>query len=98
MINATSVKLIAQTLTTNNVGDSIAEETPRTVYAEVSSIGLKRKIEAEQAGLKLAYVFTLSNVAEYKDEELLEYNGKRYNIVNAYTTAEGKIDLTTARF
>ena len=98
MLNATEVYLIAQTFTVNAIGDSIPTETMRLVYAECKSIGLKRKIEAEQAGLKLENKFILSNVAEYQDEEILEYNGKRLNIVNVFCTDEGTVELTTARF
>lgn len=98
MINATAVSLVSQTFTVNDAGDSIATDATRTVYAEVHSVGMKRKIEAEQIGLKIAFVFVLSNVAEYNGEEILEYEGVRYNIVNAYTTKEQRVELTTARF
>lgn len=98
MLNSTVIKLISQTYQVNEIGDSIPVEISRTVFAEVKSIGLKRKIEAEQMGLKLSFKFVLSNVAEYNDEEVLEYNGKRYNIVNAYCTDDESIELTAARF
>ena len=98
MINATAIKLISQTFTVNEVGDSIPAETERLVYAEHRSIGLKRKMEAEQMGLKLMDKFVLSNVAEYQGEEILEYNGRRYNIVNAYIPDDESVELTTSRF
>lgn len=98
MLNADAIKLIKQTFSVNEYGDSIPTETIREIYAEVKSIGLKRKIEAEQMGLKLDLKFVLSNVAEYQDEEILEFHGKRLNIVNVYVTDEEKVELTTARF
>lgn len=98
MINATAIKLIGQTFTINAVGDSIPAETGRVVYAEHKSIGLKRKIEAEQMGLKLTDKFVLSNAAEYHGEEVLEHNGRRYNIVSVYIADDESVELTTARF
>lgn len=98
MINATAVKLIAQTFAVNDVGDSIPTETERLVYAEHRSVGFKRKMEAEQMGLKVSDKFILSNAAEYQGEEILEHKGRRYNIVNVYCTEEETVELTTARF
>lgn len=98
MLNADAVTLIKQTFSVNEYGDSIPAETSRTVFAEVKSIGLKRKIKAEQMGLKLDLKFILSNVAEYDGEEILEFHGKRLNIVNTYVIDEGHVEITTARF
>ncbi|MBE6955672.1 MAG: hypothetical protein E7449_07190 [Ruminococcaceae bacterium] len=89
--------LIARTSEENDIGDLIYTESPRQVYVEVSSIGLKRKMEAMAAGLKLEWKFTLSNVAEYGDEEIIEYKGKRYNIVNVYITDMLSVELIAAR-
>lgn len=98
MINASAINLINQEFTVNDVGDSIETETSRRVFADVKSVGLKRKMEAEQFGLKLELKFVLSDIAEYKDEQIVEYNGKRYNIVSTYAADDGSFELTTARF
>lgn len=92
------VKLIKQTYTLNDVGDAIAAETEREVFAKRESIGLKRKLEAEEAGLKLAYKFTLADEYDYDNEEILEYNEERFNIVNVFITSTREVELTTARF
>lgn len=92
------IKLIAQTVNVNAVGDSIMTETEREVFAKVESIGLKRKLEAQEAGLKLAYKFTLSDAYEYEDEEILEYKGIRYNIVNVYINQFQEPELLTAKY
>ena len=63
------IKLTAQEVTVNAVGNSLMTETEREVFAKVESIGLKRKLEAQEAGLKLAYKFTLSDAYEYEDED-----------------------------
>lgn len=90
--------LIRQDLTTNEYGDTVAEETRRMVYVCVKSFGLKRKMEAEQLGLKLSRKFVLADQAEYEDESILEYNGERLNIVNAYIAEDRSVELQTARF
>lgn len=82
----------------NAIGDPVIEETSRRVFVKVSSIGLKRKLEAQEAGLKLEWKFTLSDVAEYNGEEIIEYKATRYNIVNAYITDAQRVDLIAARY
>lgn len=90
--------LIAQTTTVNDVGDSIAAESKRMVYVCVKSVGMKRKIEAEQIGLKLEYKFILADNTEYDGEQIIEFNGKRYNIVDVYSAPDNKLELLVKRF
>lgn len=92
------IKLIKQTITVNSAGDSIPGETEREVFATVESIGLKRKLEAMEAGLKLEYKFTLEDEYEYDGEEILEYNGVRYNIVSVFINRFKQPELLTARY
>lgn len=92
------IKLIKQTITVNSAGDSIPGETEREVFVTVESIGLKRKLEAMEAGLKLEYKFTLEDEYEYDGEEILEYNGVRYNIVNVFINRFKQPELLTARY
>lgn len=92
------IKLIKQTITVNSAGDSIPGETEREVFVTVESIGLKRKLEAMEAGLKLEYKFTLEDEYEYDGEEILEYNGVRYNIVSVFINRFKQPELLTARY
>ena len=92
------ITLIKREMTVNSIGDPIPKETERDVFAKVESIGLKRKLEAQEAGLKLAYKFTLSDAYEYEDEEILEYNGNRYNIVNVYINQFQQPEILTAKY
>lgn len=91
-------KLISQTASVNEIGDTIYQDVPRQVFVKVSSIGLKRKMEALASGLQLAWKFTLFDIAEYNNEEIIEYKGVRYNIVNVYITDQHEVDLTVARY
>lgn len=98
MLFADTAKLISQTFTINSIGDSIPTETSRTVFVEVQSIGLKRKVEAMNAGLKIERKFILSDIAEYQGEAILEYNNERYNIVNCYINDDQQVELTCGRY
>ena len=98
MVFENVANLISQKMTVNDAGDSIPDETSRRVYVSIKSIGMKRKIEAEQVGLKLEQKFILSDSTEYNDEEIIEFNGKRLNIVGVYYGDNNTVELTTARF
>lgn len=97
MLFADTLYLIKEITDTNAMGDSVGSEFARQVFCEVQSIGLKRKMDALVQGIKLEYKFILSNFAEYDGEEVLEYKGKRYNIVNSYIQGE-TIELVVARY
>lgn len=90
--------LIHNSITTNEYGDSVAVPTRRTVFVDVRSIGLKRKLEADEAGLKLAHKFILADELDYAGEDVCEYNGESLNIVNVFITPEHTVELTTARY
>lgn len=83
--------------TVNAQGDVIQTETPRVVFCEVKSVGLKRKLQAMSAGLKLAYKFVLTCYADYNGEEIVEFNGKRYNVIDTYVNGDG-IEISAAEF
>lgn len=91
------IKLIGRTFAVNSVGDSIATETEREVFAHVSSIGFKRKMEALAAGFKLEWKFTLADDLEYQQEEMLEYQNVRYNIISVFVTDTHTCELLAAR-
>lgn len=91
------IGLVSRTFTVNSIGDSIATETTRQVFAKVQSIGFKRKMEAMTAGLKLELKFTLADNLEYQDEEVLVYNNVRYNIVSVYINDSHECELLTTR-
>lgn len=89
-------KLIKQIPSVNDIGDVIMAETEREVFCKVLSIGLKRKVEALTAGLKLSFKIILSDYAEYEEEEILEYKGIRYNVVSTYIAEDNSIELMLA--
>lgn len=98
MLFAETADLIAQTFTVNTVGDSIPTEVKRTVYVEFQSIGLKRKIDAMATGLNVEFKLLLKDIAEYQNEKVIEYNGKRYNIQNVFIRDDQHVELTVGPF
>ena len=98
MLFAETANLIKQTFTINAVGDSIAEETIRAVFVEFQSIGLKRKIDALATGLNVEFKLLLKDIAEYDDEKIIEYKGKRYNVKNVFIRDDQAVELTVGEY
>ena len=98
MLFAETANLIKQTFTINTVGDSIAAETSRTVFVEFQSIGLKRKIDALATGLNVEFKLLLKDIAEYDDEKIIEYKGKRYNVKNVFIRDDQAVELTVGEY
>ena len=90
--------LVSQELSVNEAGDSIAKESWRVVFCAEKSLGLKRRIEAEQLGLKASIKLVLADVAEYKGEEIVVYNSQRYNVVDVYKAENNTVELTLGVF
>lgn len=98
MLFSETANLIKQTFTINAVGDSIAAETSRTVFVEFQSIGLKRKIDALATGLNVEFKLLLKDIAEYDDEKIIEYKGKRYNVKNVFIRDDQAVELTVGEY
>ena len=98
MLFAETANLIKQTFTINAVGESIAAETSRTVFVEFQSIGLKRKIDALATGLNVEFKLLLKDIAEYDDEKIIEYKGKRYNVKNVFIRDDQAVELTVGEY
>lgn len=69
-----------------------AYETRRKVYASVSSIRMDEFHQAGAYGLKPQLVFTIF-APEYKDEETVEYKGRKYTIYRTYWTKDDTLEL-----
>lgn len=98
MIYNDIITLVKETYTVSDAGDSVAAETQRDVYCTVRSVGLKRKVEAETAGLKIDLRFVIANDADYDDEKIVVHNGKRYNVVSAYVADDESVELDVKKY
>lgn len=82
----------------NEVGDPAGDVNEKEIFAQVRSVGSKRKLEALAAGLKLAWKFILADCYDYDGQEQVRYMGVTYNVIDTYRTEDGTIELTAARY
>lgn len=78
--------LIKTTQTPDEYGDIVAVETPREVFARISSIGQKEFYQAQAVGLQPELKFILSDYLDYEGETLVEHDGQRYRVLRTYRT------------
>lgn len=80
--------LIAVTKAQDEHGVWRTAETSREVYCQVNSVTRAEFFEGGRNGLNPQFRFTMF-AADYEDEPIVEYNGKRYSV---YRTFFGKTD------
>jgi len=81
------IKLISVTFTTDDIGNQIAEEDEREIFANMFSISATEYYNAALTGLRPSLMFEIYTF-EYNGETRLEYEGKTYNIIRATTAGE----------
>ena len=67
------IKLITETNTVDEYGDTVTVETERTIFAEVKSIGQTEFYQAQAVGLKPEIKFLIADFADYQNEKKLKY-------------------------
>jgi len=85
------IKLVAQTTSVNEYGDSVVTETERAIFAEVKSIGQSEFYQAQAVGMKPEIKFVIADFADYEGEEILRYapfggTEETYKIIRTYRT------------
>ena len=73
------------------------EETRRTVFCTLRSIGQQEAYQAMGQGLNPELKVVLAHDFEYEGERLCEINGVRYDILRTYITETDGIELTLQR-
>lgn len=86
------IKLISQTLTTDELGYPIASETSYETFAKRRSITQTEFFSAGKNGITPDFSFEV-NDAEYQGQKLLEYEGKRYGIYRTYQPNNDTVEL-----
>ena len=71
------------------------EGEPREVFANRLEIYTNEHYQAKQSGITIQYKFEVRAV-EYEGEEVVEYNGERYNVERRFEKSEF-IELTLKR-
>ena len=95
-MKSTVVKLIQESPDAHGVGVD-AEESSRTVYCTVRSIGMQEAYQAMGIGLSPELKVILSHDFEYGGEAIAELNGVRFRILRTYITEKDGIELTLQR-
>ena len=96
MMKANVVDLIAENPAAHGVGIS-AEETKRTVYCTIKSIGMQEAYQAMGQGLNPELKVVLAHAFEYGGEQICEVMGTRFHIIRTYITETDGIELTLER-
>lgn len=90
------IKLISVTRTQDKYGQFVDTETSRQVYCQVGSITQSEFYEGGRNGLNPEYRFTMF-FADYEDETIIEYKGKRYAVYRTYLARNDKLELYVER-
>lgn len=78
-----TITLIAETVTSDAIGQQITEESTADVLAQIESITQSEYFAAKNANLNPEYRFKVFS-GDYLGERLCEYDGKRYAIYRTY--------------
>lgn len=90
------LKLIQQTQTVDDYGDTVTTETSRQVFCKVGSIGQKEFYQAHAVGLQPEIKFILADHLDYNNESLVEHKGTRYRVLRTYRAGQ-ELELTVYR-
>lgn len=86
------IKLIKEIEGKSPEGFNRKERTSREIFAEVLSTGAAEFFRAGKMGLKPEYKISVY-APEYEGEQLIEYDGKVYEIYRTYQNSADKIEL-----
>lgn len=92
MDRSNTCELVVETYTQDDIGQEIAEETKRTVFCNVGSVGRSEWFQAGQANLKAEYVITMFE-PDYEGEKIVELEGVRYGVYRTYRRQDENIEL-----
>lgn len=90
------VTLVSETWTTNSLNVPVKTETPRDVFANVSSVTQTEWFNGARQGLNPELRFTMFRF-DYADEKIIEYNDNRYTIYRTYIGRDDTIELYAQR-
>lgn len=96
MDRSEQLTLIAQAKTQDANGVWRTTETPRDIFVQVKSVTRSEFFEAGRNGLNPEFVFGCF-FADYNNESICEYKGKRYAIYRTYRTRTDDLELYAER-
>ena len=96
MTRISEVKLIKQTVSTDDIGQLVASESTKTLIAEIKNASQSEYMQGKQDGISPAFVFHVS-IFGYDGETILEHKGERFSIYRTYQADENYIELYAER-
>ncbi len=84
--------LVSQAYALDDYGVQRPTETTRNVYCDVASITQTEFYAANEAGLRPALRFDIF-AYDYNGEEIVEFNGVRYNVYRTYQRYNDVLEL-----
>ena len=88
--------LVSRVFTKNIYGVETYQEVKRQVFCAVDSITASEFFEGGANGLKPDLRFTLF-FGDYNDEEVVEFEGKKFTVYRTYKTSGDKVELYCER-
>ena len=92
MNHAHKITLLTSKYTQDAIGQWIKTVDETNVFGLVSSVTMSEFYQAGLQGFKPDYRFAVWRT-EYSNEELVEYNGKIFNVYRTYIRDDGRIEL-----
>lgn len=80
----------------NEVIKLIKGDTAREVFCRLQSIGQAEFYEASAHDFKPELKFVLADYLDYDNEQLIEYNGRRFRVLRTYRTGQ-ELEVTVER-
>lgn len=90
-----TIKLLTETSTTNEYGDTITTVAEKEIFAEVKSVGQTEFYQAQAVGLKPEIKFVIADFLDYSGEKKLKYTpfGGTEEIYDILRTYRNNINL-----
>lgn len=92
MDKSSSIKLIKEIQTQDEIGQYITSESIKEVFCNVKSITRTEWFEAGRSGFKPALMFIIFEY-DYEGESIVEYQGKRYGVYRTYIARDEQMEL-----
>ncbi len=93
MFYTDEITLIADKTTIDSAGYPVTAEKCRDVFANAKSVTRAEYYEAMRSGISASIVFVVSS-HDYRDERIVEYEGRRYKVERTYFTDADHVELT----
>lgn len=92
MDRSSVITLIKKEYTQDAIGQQVAVESERDIYAQVSSVSGTEWHSAGRNGIRAELRFIIF-AYDYDDEEIIKYNGVTYSVYRTYMSNTDNLEL-----